>query len=129
MSERLIRIVENYEMRLRVDEAGHLSETVIRDRVERFRQASEIQDLQLDQVRQVLCSAGVATIMFPMYHAFARRLGKLSRQETTYETLQKAMMATLTTWEMRGLLRPVLLAIAAGVFNILPPDPVEGSTV
>jgi hypothetical protein len=126
---RLDRIVENYELRLRQGAAGRLRESVIRERVERYSIAAARQDLQIQQVRQVLCGAGVTTIMFPMYHAFSRHLDKLSRQDITDKTRQGAMMASVTTWEMRGLLRPVLVAIAADVYNIPLPEPVEGSTV
>jgi hypothetical protein len=129
MSERLKRIVENYEVKLRLGATGRLSERVICERVERYKITAAIQDRELDQVRQVLCSAGVATVMFPMYHAFARHLGRLSRQDITHETLQEAVTAAATRWEMRGLARHVLLAIATDVFNIPLPGPVEGSMV
>jgi hypothetical protein len=126
MSERLFRAIDNYELSLRRGVNGRLSESVIRQRVERFSQAAVRQDLLLDQVRQVLCSAGVHTIEFPMYHAFSRHVDKLSRQEISHETLQRAVMASVTTWEMRGLLRSVLLAVAADVYNIGVPEPSTG---
>jgi hypothetical protein len=127
MTERLFRAIDNYELSLRQGAAGRLRESAIRERVERYSIAAARQDLLLDQVRQVLCSAGVATIMFPMYHAFSRHLDKLSRQDISHETLQRAVMASVTTWEMRGLKRPVLLAIASDVYNIPAPEPSTGS--
>ena len=77
----------------------------------------------------VLCGAGVPTITFPMYHAFSRHVGRLSRQEISTESLQEAVASAATKWEMRGLLRPVLAAIAADVYNIPVPAPASSSVV
>jgi hypothetical protein len=123
MSERLFRSIDNYELSLRQGANGRLSESVIRQRVGRFSLAAVRQDLLLDKVRQVLCSAGVHTIEFPMYHAFSRHVDKLSRQDISRETFVRAVMTSVTAWEMRGLLRPVLLAIARDVYNITLPGP------
>lgn len=123
MSERLLRTIDNYELSLRRGANGRLSETIIRRRVEHFSSAAVREETLFLQARQVLCGAGVSTIQFPMYYAFSRHVGKLSRQEISHETLQRAVMASVTTWEMRGLLRPVLLAIASDVYNITAPEP------
>jgi hypothetical protein len=127
MSERLLRSIDNYELSLRQGANGRLREEEIRRRVERFGQAAVRQDLLLERVRQVLAGAGLHSVEFPMYHAFSRRVDKLSRQDISRETLVRAVMTTVTAWEMRGLLRPVLVAIAQDVYHITLPAAAEGS--
>jgi hypothetical protein len=123
---RLDRIVDNYEVKLRLGAVGRLTEQQINDRVSRFSTAAAHEDMVLNQTRQVLCTHGVVTMFFPAYHAFSRELGKFSRQEISLETLQREMMIAVTKWTMRGLRREVLLDIALNVYNLLPPpDPVD----
>jgi hypothetical protein len=118
MSDRWHRIVENYEMHLRTSEAGHLTESEIQRRVAHYGSSAVIDDGLLNQVRQVLCSAGVATMLFPYYHSFSRELGKLTREETSLHRLQTEVSWRVTKWVTRGLDRSVLVAIACSVFNI-----------
>jgi hypothetical protein len=118
---RLDRIVDNYEVKLRLGAAGRLSEREIRARVERFSIFAAREDVVLNQTRQVLCSHGVATMMFPAYHAFSRELGKLTREAISVETLQRAMMAAAEKWTMRGLRREALLDIAINIYHVYPP--------
>ncbi len=123
MSERLDRVVENFELRLRQGADGPLGEGEIKDRVARYAHAAASQDMQLVAVRQVLCSAGVRTILFPAYHAFSRELDRLTRQEISMDSMVREMVAKAEKWRMRGLERHVLVAIAANVYNIPLPEP------
>jgi len=125
MSDRLSRVVDNYERHLRLGEAGRLSESEIRARVEHYGMAAVMEDRVLNEVRLVLGSAGVPTMFFPYYHAFSRELGRLTREETSLVTLQTETSWRVTKWVTRGLERSVLLAIARDVFNI----PVDSSPV
>ena len=124
---RLDRIIDNYEVKLRLGAGGRLSEREITDRVRRFSGTAAREDMVLNETRQVLCSHGVATIMFAAYHAFTRELGKLTRQEISMETLQREMMVAVEKWTIRGLRREVLLDIAINVYNVYPP-PVQSDT-
>ena len=115
---RLHRMIENYEVKLRLGANGPVSEKAIVNRVARFSVAAANEDMVLNQTRRVLCSHGVVTMMFPAYHAFSRELGKLTRKEISVETLQREMMVAAEKWTMHGLRREVLLDIAVQVFNI-----------
>lgn len=115
---RLDRIVENYEVKLRLGAAGRLTEREIKARVERFSISAAQQDAVLNQTREVLCLHGVHTIYFLAYHAFSRELYKLTREDITLETLQREMMWRVDKWVLRGLRREVLHDIAVNVFNI-----------
>jgi hypothetical protein len=123
MKDRLSRVVENYEVKLRLGAAGRLTEEQIERRVQRFSIAAANEDMVLNQVRQVLCTAGVVPMFFPAYHAFSREIGKLSRQEVPTETLATETAVVTAKWVMRGLSQPVLRAIACDVFNIPSPVP------
>jgi hypothetical protein len=123
---RLSQVIENYELKLRLGAGGKLSESEINRRVGRYSMAAVQEDMVLNMTRQILCSHGVATMMFPAYHAFSRELGRLSREEISADTLQREMMVTAEKWMIRGLLREVLLDIALNIFNVEPPaDPAE----
>lgn len=115
---RLDRIIDNYEVKLRLGATGRLTEREITDRVQRFSSSAAREDMVLNETRQVLCLHGVSTIMFVAYHAFTRELGKLTRQEISMETLQREMIVAVEKWMIRGLEREVLLDIAVQVFNI-----------
>jgi hypothetical protein len=123
MNERVARVVNNYEARLRTGANGSLSEGVIRKRVEHYSTAAAMDDLVLAQVRQVLCSNGVVTISFAYYHAFSRELAKLRRQDISTARMEREMVKLAAKWSMRGLSQKVLLEIARDVFNLLPPSP------
>ena len=118
MSDRLIRVVANYEARLRTGANGRLSERDIRRRVANYGVAAAIADVELDQVRQVLCSHGIATISFPFYHAFSRELSKLTRQDISRERMQHEMVVLAAKWVRRGLSQRALLDIALTVYNL-----------
>jgi len=118
---RLDRIIDNYEVKTRLEHEGRLSERDIQTRLARFSISAARADCMLNQTREVLCLHGVHTINFPAYHAFSRELGKLTRAETSLETQQREMMWRVDKWEMRGLSREVLLDIATNVFNLPPP--------
>jgi hypothetical protein len=124
---RLFRVIDNYEVKLRLGAGGRLSEAEISRRVGRYSVAAAQEDMALNMTRQVLCSHGVVTIMFAAYHAFSRELGKLTRQEISMNTLQREMMAAAEKWTMRGLRREVLLDIAVNVYNVYPP-PAQSDT-
>jgi hypothetical protein len=126
MGDRLIRVVKNYEAKLRMGVNGPLTEREVQARVTRYGIAAAMEDSVLDQVRQVLCSHGVPTITFPFYHAFSRELGRLTRQELSVESQEREMMVMATKWVMRGLSRPALLDVALIVFNLTPPHSPEG---
>jgi len=119
---RLDRIIDNYEVKLRLGAAGPLTEREIKMRVDRFSIAAAREDMVLNQTRQVLCGHGVHTINFAAYHAFTRELGRTARSEASYETLQAQMVALVEKWVVRGLRRGVLLDIAANIYNVPPPD-------
>jgi hypothetical protein len=121
MMSRLDRVIDNYEVKLRLGVAGRLTEPEIKARVQRFSSTAAREDMVLNQTRQVLCSHGVATILFVAYHAFTRELGKLTREEISVETLQREMMVAAEKWILRGLRREVLLDIAINVYNVYPP--------
>jgi hypothetical protein len=125
MSDRLSRIVRNYEVKLRLGAAGQLSEGEIRGRVARYSYAAAHEDYVLNQVRQVLFGLGVSTITFPYYHAFSRELGKLCRQELSPESRQEELVVITMKWVMRGLSQQALLDIALNVFNLQLPSPPE----
>jgi hypothetical protein len=123
MSERLFRSIDNYELSLRQGANGRLSEKAIRERLGNYSRMAVIQEQELLFVKQVLNGFGVSTIIFPMYHAFSRRVSKLKRQYIGGEALVDAVSNEAAKWEMRGLLRQVLIAIASDVYNIVVPDP------
>jgi hypothetical protein len=123
MSDRLTKVIGNYEVKLRLGANGRLSEGEIRQRVVRYGIAAAQEDGVLSQVRQVLCSAGVVTMMFPYYHAFSRELGKITRQESSAERIQEEFAVTVAKWTARGLLQAVLRDIGATVFNLSMPTP------
>ncbi|HTW90532.1 MAG TPA: hypothetical protein VMH22_02350 [bacterium] len=118
MSNDPIRQAENYEVSLRLGVNGQLSEDQIRTRVLSFSRAAAEQAGLVSAVRQILCSAGIVPMMFAYYYSFSRELAKLTRRETSTELQQIEMMSLVTKWSMRGLDRPVLLAIAADIYNI-----------
>ena len=118
---RLDRIVDNYEVKLRLGAGGRLSEREIADRVQRFSGTAAREDMVLNQTRQVLCLHGVHTINFVAYHAFTRELGKLTREEISVDTLQREMMVAVEKWTIRGLRREVLLDIAINIYHVYPP--------
>jgi hypothetical protein len=119
-------MIENYEVKLRLGANGPVSEKDIVNRVARFSVAAANEDMVLNQTRQVLCSHGVVTMMFPAYHAFTRELGMLAREAVSTETLTVEMMATAEKWVMRGLRREVLLDIALNIYNLEPPPDPSG---
>jgi len=123
MRERLLRVVGNYETKLRQTAAGRLTETQIQERVAHYGAAAERADMELDQVRQVLCSAGIVPMMFPAYHAFSRELGKLTRQDLSQESMRLEYAITVSKWVARGLVQSVLKNIGCDVFNLMPPRP------
>jgi|WetSurMetagenome_2_1015567.scaffolds.fasta_scaffold1002006_1 hypothetical protein len=126
MSDRLERVVQNYEIKLRLGAGGKLSEHEIRKRVDGYSRFAVNDDLVLTQVRQVLCMHGIVPMVFPAYHAFSRELGKLTRQDISAESQGRMMMVLLEKWAMRGLSQKALLDIAVNVFNIKPPDSPDG---
>jgi hypothetical protein len=121
MSNRLTKVVQNYEVKLRLGAGGRLSEGEIRRRVTGYSIFAAKDNLILTQVRQVLCSHGIVPMMFPAYHAFSRELGKQSRQDYSAENLQRMLAVTVAKWVMRGLVQAALLDIALIVFNLSPP--------
>lgn len=131
MSDRLNRVIGNYEVKLRLGANGRLSEREIRTRVARYTVAALDEERVLQAVRQVLCSNGVVTWSFPFYHAFSRELGKLKRAEMSPERLQEEFIVKVAKWVSRGLHQPVLLEIGLSVFDLMPPSapqPEEGLT-
>ena len=127
MSDRLMRIVRNYEVKTRLGANGRLSESEIRGRVVAYGIAAAKEDHVLQQVRQVLCSHGVATMHFPYYHAFSRELGRLNRGELSAESRQRELAAYVAKWVARGLVQSVLVEIAKTVFDLeLPVPPADG---
>ncbi|GEM_PF-1413605 len=121
MSNRLTKVVQNYEVKLRLGAGDRLSEREIRRRVAGYSIFAAKDDLVLTQVRQVLCSHGIVPMMFPAYHAFSRELSKLTRQEFPPESMERMMVTLATKWVMRGLSQTALLDIALIVFNLSPP--------
>ena len=123
MNSNVHQTIENYELSLRQGANGRLSEKAIRERLGNYSRMAVIQEQELLFVKQVLNGFGVSTIIFPMYHAFSRRVSKLKRQYIGGEALVDAVSNEAAKWAMRGLLRPVLLAIARDVYNITLPEP------
>ena len=126
MSDRLSRVVQNYEIKLRLGAGGKLSEHEIRKRVDGYSAFAANDDLMLNQVRQVLCSNGIVPMMFPAYHAFSREMGKLTRQDISAESREIRTMVFVEKWTMRGLSQKTLLDIVINLFNITPPPPPDG---
>jgi hypothetical protein len=123
MSGRLMRVIGNYETKLRLGARGRLSEEQIAERVGRFGIAAAREDNTLEQVRQVLCSHGVDTIWFVYYHAYSRELAKLSRRDLSIFNRDSELTFIVAKWALRGLVREVLLVIANQVFNLDLPTP------
>ena len=123
MSSSVHRTIENYELSLRQGANGRLSEKAISERLGNYSRMAVIQEQELLSVKQVLNGFGVSTIIFPMYYAFSRHVGKLKRQAIGADALVEAVMTDVTKWEMRELLRPVLVAIAFDVYNVTLPEP------
>ena len=127
MSDRLMRIVRNYEVKTRLGANGRLSEDEIRGRVTRYSITAAHDDVVLNGVRQVLLGQGVSNIMFPNYHAFSRELGKLTRQDRTSYSRSVELAILVTKWVARGLVQSALVGIAKSVFDLeMPTPPADG---
>ena len=126
MSDRLFRVIGNYEAKLRLGANGRLTEDEIQQRVYRYTIAAVDEDCVLQQVRQVLCSHGVATVHFPYYHAFSRELGKLNRTELSAESRRREFVVLVAKWVMRGLVQAVLFDIGSSIFDLVSPTPPGG---
>lgn len=126
MSKEATQIITKYEAMLRLGANGPVTESEIQRRVANYGTASMMQRAVESQVRQILCSHGVSTISFAYYHAYARELGKLQRQELPESLMEVELTLIMDKWSGRGLEREVLRDIACQVFNIpLPAE--EGS--
>ena len=119
----MTRVVQNYEAKLRLGVNGPLSESEVQRRVAHYSTAAAVDDIVLDQVRQVLCSAGIVPMMFPAYHAFSRELEKLTRQDLSHESMRIEYAITVSKWVARGLVQSVLKDIGCIVFNLAMPAP------
>ncbi len=117
MIDRAARSVRNYEEKLRLGACGRLSEEEIRRRVGGYTYVAYQQQMVTLQVRQVLCGLGLVTTLFPMYHAYARELGRLKRLDS-WEARGPALRATATKWVARGLDEAALREVAEDVFNL-----------
>jgi hypothetical protein len=117
MIDRAARTVRNYEVKLRLGACGRLSEEEVRRRVAGYTCTAYRQQAVIVQVRQVLCGLGVVTTLFPMYHAYARELGKLKRLDSP-EARGSALRATGAKWIARGLREAALREVAESVFNL-----------
>ena len=127
MSDRVTRIVQNYELKTRLGANGRLSEREIMRQVNNYGHAVVRDDTMLTGVRQVLCSRGVSTIMFASYHAFARELAKFQRQGVTGESMSYELAMLVAKWVARGLEQAALVDIAMTVFAIsMPKPPADG---
>jgi hypothetical protein len=125
MSMDPIRQTENYEFKLRLGATGRLTESEIAERVRRYAVAATQEHQVLMGVRQVLCELGVPTIMFPMYHAYSRQLGKLQRADLSTGSRDVELTQIVGTWVMRGLSQRALVNIAENVFNLPLPAALE----
>ena len=123
MSDRLFRMIDNYEIKLQLGANGRLSPEQIEDRVRRYAHAAAAEHVVYVQTRQILCSHGVQTMVFPYYHSFAREMGKLCRTEPSPAWRSRALATISAKWVARGLDEAVLLDIALNLFNLSPPDP------
>jgi hypothetical protein len=121
MSERLQRVIGNYEEKLRLGVAGRLSEEEIRRRVDNYAVAAVEQDCILQQVRFVLGIHDVPTIHNPFYHSFSCELSRLNRTELSMESRQFEFVVIMAKWVMRGLTQSVLKDIGLTVFNLQAP--------
>jgi hypothetical protein len=117
MIDRAARSARNYEVKLRLGACGRLSEEEIQRRVGGYTCRAYEQQAVNVQVRQALCSQGVVSTWFPMYHAYARELGKLKRLDSP-EARFEALRATAAKWTARGLSAAALREIAESVFNL-----------
>ena len=127
MSMDPIRQTENYEFKLRLGATGRLTESEIADRVRRYARTAEQEHQVLMGVRQVLCELGVPTIMFPMYHACSRQLGKLQRADMSYSSREEELARIVGMWVMRGLSQRALVSIAENVFSLPLPAALKKS--
>jgi hypothetical protein len=119
VSDRLQRVIDNYELKLRMGATGRLTEDEIQRRVIHFGSSAAEEDQVLRVVREVLFRHGIPTIAFPFYHAFSRELGKLSRSGRTGPTVNEELAQMADKWVMRGLDRQALLDVALIVFHIV----------
>ena len=117
MVDKAARSARNYEEKLRLGACGRLTEGEIQRRVYSYTcKAYEQQALNI-QVRQAVSSHGVVTTLFPMYHAYARELGKLKRLDSP-EARGEALRTVATKWIARGLDEAALREVAESVFNL-----------
>ena len=128
MSKEATQTISKYEAMLRLGSGGRLAESEIQRRVTNYGTASMMQRAVESQVRQILNCHGVPTISNPYYHACARELGKLVRQELPGSMMAVECRLLIDKWWGRGLVREVLRDIATAVFNIPLPEE-EGSKV
>jgi hypothetical protein len=70
------------------------------------------------RVREVLHAAGVESIQYPFYFAFARRLDRLSRI-CSGESLRIEAQAYLDYWAARGLVQSVLKEVCLDALDIM----------
>jgi hypothetical protein len=117
MVDKAARSVRNYEEKLRLGACGRLPEEEIRRRVSSYTCTAYQQQALNIQVRQAVSSHGVVTTWFPMYHAYARELGRLRRMDS-FAAREGALRATAAKWIARGLDEAALREVARSVFNL-----------
>ena len=90
-----------------------------------YRRAVERGEEVRKAVAEVLCGAGIYSIWWPYYLAFARSLTKLVYRPTPAEILRLEARTQLEVWVERGLERYVLAEIGVEVFNLSLIGPIE----
>jgi len=120
-----MRTVNRYEAMLRLRVAGRLSEQEIERRVHHYAKSAADQEMVVVCTRAILCRHAIPTFAFPMYHAYARELGKLRRRDCSAEARIESLRTTAAKWVVRGLDQATLQDVAENLFNLPWPESPE----
>ena len=112
------RACAKYEARLRAGRGTLARHGSVELQIGNFRVAFEHARELEGRVREVLHAAGVESIQYPFYFAFARRLDRLSRV-CSGESLRMEAQAYLSYWVARGLVGEVLKAVCMQALDII----------
>ena len=118
MARDIDRVCEKYELKLRT---GKMPERVDGDRerqVAEFRRGAERNEEVRTAVAAVISQAGVATIWWPFYYDFGRKLARLKARLGSPEVLRLEARMQLEVWVSRGLVRSVLESIGRECFEL-----------
>jgi hypothetical protein len=118
MAKDIDRVCEKYEVKLMTGRSLARSDDDRRRQVEKFRQSTARYEEVRKAVAAVLCREGICTIWWPYYYNFGRKLEWLRNRIGSPEVLRTEARMQLEVWVARGLVRPVLEAIAREYFEL-----------